>query len=123
MPRWCLCPVEYGRFALAFKKYFEHISTIGGQNPPRVLTYFRVLLYKLGFKHHDLVVDLCCKPLINVPYICTFGAPDQGQMLDVRESQTTESALRDDWTRNVPHHTLEVVLEVTLEHMGTGLRP
>jgi hypothetical protein len=26
---------------------------------------------------------LCCKPLINVPYIHTFGAPDQGQMLDV----------------------------------------
>jgi hypothetical protein len=36
-----------------------------------------------------------------VPYICTFvqydgtfGAPDQGQMLDVWESQTTESGLR-----------------------------
>jgi hypothetical protein len=43
--------------------------------------------------------------------------PDQGQTLDVQESQTTESALRDDWTRNVPHHTLE--LEVTLEHMCT----
>ncbi len=57
----------------------------------------------------------CRKPLINVPYICTFGAPDQGQTLDVQESQTTKSALRDDWTRNVPHHTLEVVLEVTLE--------
>jgi hypothetical protein len=49
--------------------------------------------------------------------------PDQGQMLDVRESQTAESALRDDWTWNVPHHSLEVVLEVTLEHMCTGLRP
>ncbi len=24
-----------------------------------------------------------CKLLINVPYIRTFGAPDQGQMLDV----------------------------------------
>jgi hypothetical protein len=33
----------------------------------------------------------------------------------VQESQTAESALRDDWTRNVPNHTLEVVLEVTLE--------
>jgi hypothetical protein len=62
-------------------------------------------------------------PLINVPYKRTFGAPDQGQMLNVRESQTAKSALRDDWTRNVPHHTLEVVLEVTLEHMCTGLRP
>jgi hypothetical protein len=39
----------------------------------------------------------------------------------VGESQTAESALRDDWTRNVPHHTLEVVLEVILEHMCTGL--
>ncbi len=62
----------------------------------------------------------CRKPLINVPYISTFGAPDQGQMLDVQESQTAKSALRDYWTRNVPHHTLEVVLEVILEHMCTG---
>jgi hypothetical protein len=62
-------------------------------------------------------------PLINVPYKRTFGALDQGQMLDVQESQTAESALRDDWIRNVPHYTLEVVLEVTLEHMCTGLRP
>ncbi len=68
-------------------------------------------------------VAVCCKPLINVPYIRTFGMPDQGQMLDVQESQTTKSALIDDWTRIVPHHTLEVVLEVTLEHMCTGLRP
>jgi hypothetical protein len=65
----------------------------------------------------------CCKPLINVQYINTFGAPDQGQTLDVRQSQTAESALRDDWTRNVPHHALEVVLEIILEHMCTGLRP
>ncbi len=36
----------------------------------------------------------CCKPPINVPYKCTFGAPDQGQMLDMWESQTTKSALR-----------------------------
>ncbi len=45
----------------------------------------------------------------------------------MQEGQTTESALRDDWTQNVPHHTLEVVLEVTLEvlleHMCAGLRP
>ncbi len=58
-----------------------------------------------------------------VPYDGTYGMPDQGQMLDVQEGQTTKSALQDDWTRNVPHHTLEVVLEVTLEHMCTGLRP
>jgi hypothetical protein len=31
----------------------------------------------------ELDLDLCHKPLINVPYKCTFGAPDQGQMLDV----------------------------------------
>jgi hypothetical protein len=68
-------------------------------------------------------MSTCRKPLINVPYIRTFGMPDQGQTLDVQESQTAESALRDDWTLNVPHHTLEVVLEVTLEHMCTGLRP
>jgi hypothetical protein len=58
-----------------------------------------------------------------VPYDGTYGAPDQGQTLDVREGQTAESALRDDWTRNAPHHTLEVVPEVILEHMCTGLRP
>ncbi len=58
-----------------------------------------------------------------VPYDGTFGAPDQGQMLDLWESQTAVSALRNDWTQIVPHHTLEVVLEVTLEHMCTELRP
>ncbi len=58
-----------------------------------------------------------------VQYDGTYGAPDQGQMLDVQEGQTAESALRDDWTWNVPHHTLEVVLEDILEHMCTGLRP
>ncbi len=59
-----------------------------------------------------------------VLYDGTYGMPDQGQTLDVREGLTAESALRDDWTRNVPHHTLEVVLEVTLEvlleHMCAG---
>jgi hypothetical protein len=58
-----------------------------------------------------------------VPYDGTYGTLDQGQMLDVQEGQTAESALRDDWPRNVPHHTLEVGLEVILEHMCTGLRP
>ncbi len=37
---------------------------------------------------------MCHKPPINVPYKHTFGVPDQGQTLDVWESQTTESALR-----------------------------
>jgi hypothetical protein len=58
-----------------------------------------------------------------VLYDGTYGMPYQGQTLDVQEGQTAESALRDDWTRNVPHHTLEAVLEVILEHMCTGLRP
>ncbi len=49
----------------------------------------------------------CCKLPINVPYKRTFGAPDQGQTLAVWESQTAESALKDDWPRNVPCHTLE----------------
>ncbi len=56
-----------------------------------------------------------------VLYDGTFGAPDQGQMLDMWESQTTESALRDDWLWIIPRHTLEEdVLEVILEHMCTG---
>ncbi len=49
-----------------------------------------------------------------VPYDGTYGVPDQGQMLDVWESQTTESALRNDWPWIVPRHTLEIVLEVLL---------
>ncbi len=58
-----------------------------------------------------------CKPPRKVSYKCTFGVPDQGQTLDVWESQTTESALR--WrTRQIaPRHTPEVVLEVILEHL------
>jgi hypothetical protein len=63
----------------------------------------------------------CRKPPRKVLYKRTFGAPDQGQMLDVWESQTIESALRW-WTRHIaPHHilelTLEVILEVILEHV------
>jgi hypothetical protein len=61
----------------------------------------------IGSRKSATLEEFCCKPLRNVPYIRTFGAPDQGQTLDVRESQTAELALRDDWTRNVPHHTLE----------------
>ncbi len=50
------------------------------------------------------------KPPRKVLYKRTFGAPDQGQMLDMWESQTTESALR--WcTRHiVPCHTLGYIL-------------
>ncbi len=38
--------------------------------------------------------------------------PDQGQMLDLQEGQTAESALRNDWPLIVPHYTLKVILEV-----------
>jgi hypothetical protein len=78
-----------------------------------------------------IIVMNCCKLPSYVPYKGTyvlydgtFGAPDQGQTLDVWESQTAKSALRDDWPRIVARHTLEVVLEVTLEvileHMCPG---
>jgi hypothetical protein len=32
---------------------------------------------------YDCKVGNCCKPLRNVPYICFFGVPDQGQTLDM----------------------------------------
>ncbi len=56
-----------------------------------------------------------CKPPRKVSYKRTFGTPDQGQTLDMWESQTTESALG--WhTRHIaPRHTLELTLEVILE--------
>ncbi len=50
-----------------------------------------------------------------VLYRRTFGAPDQGQMLDMWESQTTESALRWRTHHIAPCHTLEIVLEINLE--------
>ncbi len=55
------------------------------------------------------------KPPRKVSYKRTFGVPNQGQMLDVWESQTAESALR--WrTRHIaPRHILELTLEVILE--------
>jgi hypothetical protein len=57
------------------------------------------------------------KPPRKVSYKHTFGAPDQGQMLDMWESQTSESALRLRMCHITPRHTLEVVLEVILEHV------
>ncbi len=39
----------------------------------------------------------CCKPLRNVPYIRTFGVPDQGQMLDVWGGIQQMSTLRWQW--------------------------
>ncbi len=55
------------------------------------------------------------KPPKNVSYKCTFGVPDQGQMLDVWGSQTAESALT--WqTRYVaPRHILDLTLEVIVD--------
>jgi hypothetical protein len=38
---------------------------------------------KKGYDDGSLVSTVCCMPLINVPYKCTFGVPYQGQMLDV----------------------------------------
>ncbi len=55
------------------------------------------------------------KPPRKVSYKCTFGTPDQGQMLNMWESQTTESALRWGTCHIAPHHILELTLEVILE--------
>jgi hypothetical protein len=52
-----------------------------------------------------------------VLYKCTFGTPDQGQMLDVGESPATESALRWQTRYIAPCHNLELTLEGILEHM------
>ncbi len=52
-----------------------------------ISNFVRTLLYRF-------TVHSWCKPPRKVSYKCTFGAPDQVQMLDVWESQTTESALR-----------------------------
>jgi hypothetical protein len=57
------------------------------------------------------------KPPRKVSYKHTFGAPDQGQMLDVWESQTTESALRWQTCHITPRHILELTLEGILEHV------
>ncbi len=61
------------------------------------------------------------KPPRKTSYKCTFGAPDQGQTLNVWESQTSESALRWRMRHIAPRHilelTLEVILEIILEHV------
>ncbi len=61
------------------------------------------------------------KPSRKVLYKRTFGTPDQGQTLDMWESQTSESALRWRTRHIVPIHilelTLEVILEVVLKHV------
>ncbi len=45
-----------------------------------------------------------------VSYKSNFGAPDQGQTLEVWKSQTTESALRWCTGHIVPRHTLRYIL-------------
>ncbi len=57
------------------------------------------------------------KPPRKISYKHTFGVPDQGQMLDVWESQTTESALGWHTCHIAPRHILELSLEVILEHV------
>ncbi len=51
-----------------------------------------------------------------VSYKRTFGAPDQGQMLDVWGSQTAESALTWQTCYVAPRHILELTLEAILDH-------
>ncbi len=63
------------------------------------------------------VISAWRKPPRKVLYKRTFGMPDQGQMLDAWESQTTESALRWQMRYLVPRHNLELILEVILEHV------
>ena len=57
------------------------------------------------------------KPPRQVSYKRTFVAPDQGQMLDMWESQTTESALGRHTCYIASCHILELTLEVILEHV------
>jgi hypothetical protein len=85
--------------------------------PARKLIYLEedVILLLLGYGSssyallRSLIIAFCRRPSRYVPYKGTFvpydstyGAPDQGQTLDVWESQTAESALRDEWIRIVP---------------------
>ncbi len=60
------------------------------------------------------VHDLCKLPR-KVSYKRTFGMSNQGQMLDVWEIQTAESALRWPTRYLAPRHNLEFTLEVILE--------
>ncbi len=65
------------------------------------------------------IFDMWCKLPRKVLYKHTFGMPDQSQMLDIWESQITESALRWQTCHIAPRHILEltpeVILELTLE--------
>ncbi len=130
LPRCCLhccCCCAAAAFAGAAvvvgAAFFAGVATFAG-----AAACVRPVSFAANLLALVLVLPLCPKPPryvsykgTYVPYDGTYGMPDQGQTLDVQEGQTAELALRDDWTWNVPHHTLEVVLEVILE--CTGLRP
>ncbi len=109
MPRGISAPLVWPLFIIVPMK---------GQNAP--CTFERSLLVSLS---GGKIPFLWCwsKPPKKVSYIRIFGAPDKGQMLDMWESQTTESALRWRTGHITPRHTLEIVLEVTpeviLEHV------
>ncbi len=62
----------------------------------------------------------CRIPPKKVLYLHTFGAPDQGQMLEVWESQTTVSALRWRMHHIAPHHNLGYILGCGLGVLWTG---
>ncbi len=120
---WALTPISWvshhwGQAASAFEKR-------GGPNGSAIASIQLVHQQQQGWHLHPqqlVAMDQKWgahwrKPPRKVSYRCTFGAPDQGQMLDMWESQTTESALRW-WTCHiVPRHILEVALEVILEHV------
>jgi hypothetical protein len=74
-------------------------------NPYDLLPSFNIKSVKKGWR----------KSPRKVWYKRTFGVPDQGQMLDMWESQTTESALRWRTRHIVPRCILELTLEVILE--------
>ncbi len=93
------------------------------------MTYLWYMVYQRAFNHvktpKTRVLAYCRRPPRYVPYKGTFvpydgtyGAPDQGQTLDVWESQTTESALR--W--RMRHVT---ILDRTMSQswIGSWIRP
>ncbi len=62
----------------------------------------------------------CRKPPINLPYKWTFGMPDQDHMLDLWESQTTESALRWRTCHIAPRYNLAYIIGCDLGVLWTG---
>ncbi len=78
------------------------------RNTTSVKAYMRQYpSFSFSWTKNNLILPtgLWRKPPRKVSYKRTFGTPDQGQMLEVQESQTTESALRW-WTRHItPSHS------------------